>query len=50
MQKKEKWVYVYSDALAFVFLRRNEKNQALLNRFNTTGFDPPELENASAFP
>ena len=50
MQKKEKWVYVYSDALAFVFLRRNENNKALLNRFQTSGFDYPEPETASVFP
>ena len=50
MQNKEKWAYVYSDALAFVFLRRNENNKALLNRFQTSGFDHPEPEAALAFP
>lgn len=50
MKKKTNWVYVYSDPLAFVFLRRNEKNRTLLSRFETSGFAYPTVANPSLFP
>ncbi len=50
MKAKNGWVYVYSDPLAFVFLRRNEKNRALISRFETSGFGYPVLDNPFAFP
>jgi len=45
-----RWAYVYSDALAFVFLRQNNKNRELLDHFKKNGFKDPILKDSYAFP
>ena len=50
VKTQKEWVYVYSDPLAFIFLRRNEKNRNLLSRFETSGFAYLTIANPSSFP
>ena len=50
MEEKKMWVYVYSDRLSLVFLRRNEKNRTLLSRFATSGFVYPIVADPFSFP
>jgi len=50
MKVGHEWTYVYSDNQAFVFLRQNDKNRALLQQFATTGFQYPVIADPYAFP
>jgi hypothetical protein len=50
MQNGSDWVYVYSDPLAFVFLRRNAKNKERIRQFETVGFKHAVVRNPYAFP
>jgi hypothetical protein len=44
------WVYVYSDSIAIVFLRNNEKNKETLQRFKAGGFEYPKSPPSMYFP
>lgn len=45
-----RWVYVYSDPLAMVFVRNNDRNARLLKQFYTTGLDYAGLDGDIYFP
>jgi len=48
--KTREWVYVYSDRTAIVFLRRNEKNEAILKRFREGRLERPKETVSIYFP
>jgi hypothetical protein len=48
--RTDEWVYVYSDRTAIVFLRENEKNAAILQRFREGRLERPNESVSVCFP
>ena len=50
VEKNGPWIYVYSDALAIVFVRQNQKTTEILKRFRAGQFIYPTSPPAITFP